>query len=60
MSFGTAAAEAAAPDQCKRDRDTGGVSVFLREGSKPAGRDRAQPGRGSREPDRPRRARHGK
>lgn len=41
MSFGTAAASAAARHQCKSDGDTGRVSDPVREGSTPNGRDRA-------------------
>lgn len=40
MSFETAAAEAAAPDQGKLGRGMGCVSVLLREGSTPDGRSR--------------------
>ena len=50
MSFGTAAVEAAAPDHCKPDKDTGRVSSPVREGSTPDGRNPHQAGFGSREP----------
>lgn len=50
MSFETAAAKTAAPDQCRSERTRGCVSNPVREGSKPDGRNPHQAGFGSREP----------